>query len=217
MHKRYVCNRYEFIIIYLQNQLVNMRKQLNFNIFLVTLTVFLVLMSCENSTKEINDFLADKNLPIGVAEDINMIQKDSGKVTSRIISPLFLDFTNRKLNPYGEFPNGVKIVTIDRVTRDSVTITGNYAISYQNTGISEIIGNVVVVNHSNGAVLNSEQMYRDQKENYFFTESPFTLFTEKDTIHGVGFESNGNLTNWILNNTNGDLILEETNEKTKNE
>lgn len=190
---------------------------MNFNIFLVTLTVFLVLMSCENSTKEINDFLADKNLPIGVAEDINMIQKDSGKVTSRIISPLFLDFTNRKLNPYGEFPNGVKIVTIDRVTRDSVTITGNYAISYQNTGISEIIGNVVVVNHSNGAVLNSEQMYRDQKENYFFTESPFTLFTEKDTIYGVGFESNGNLTNWILNNTNGDLILEETNEKTKNE
>ncbi|MDO6737217.1 LPS export ABC transporter periplasmic protein LptC [Wenyingzhuangia sp. 2_MG-2023] len=178
----------------------------------VALLLFL-LASCKNSSKEINDFLADQNLPIGVAEDINMVHKDSGKVTSRMISPLLWDFTNRKLNPYFEFPKGVKIVTIDRITRDSVTITGDYAISYQNTAISEIIGNVVVVNHRNGVVLNSEQMFRDQRENYFFTETPFTLYTEKDTLHGVGFESNGDLSNWILNNTNGNIAIEDKEDK----
>lgn len=178
----------------------------------ISLLLF-ILWSCENSSKEINDFLADKNLPISVAEHINMIHKDSGKVTSRMIAPLMWDFSNRELNPYNEFPKGIKIVQIKRVTRDSVTITGDYAISYTNTGISEIIGNVVVINHSNGAILESEQMYRDQKENYFFTETPFTLYTEKDTIHGVGFESVGNLTKWILNNTSGDLNLETNNEK----
>lgn len=178
----------------------------------LALLLFL-LASCKNSSKEINDFLADQNLPIGVAEDINMVHKDSGKVTSRMISPLLWDFTNRKLNPYFEFPKGVKIVTIDRITRDSVTITGNYAISYQNTAISEIIGNVVVVNHRNGVVLNSEQMFRDQRENYFFTETPFTLYTEKDTLHGVGFESNGDLSNWILNNTNGNIAIEDKEDK----
>lgn len=177
------------------------------------LLLLFVLWSCENSSKEINDFLADKNLPISVAEHINMIHKDSGKVTSRMLAPLMWDFSNRELNPYNEFPKGIKIVQIKRITRDSVTITGDYAISYTNTGISEIIGNVVVINHSNGAILESEQMYRDQKENYFFTETPFTLYTENDTINGVGFESNGNLSNWILNNTSGDLNLETNNEK----
>lgn len=177
------------------------------------LLLLFVLWSCENSSKEINDFLADKNLPISVAEHINMIHKDSGKVTSRMAAPLMWDFSNRELNPYNEFPKGIKIVQIKRITRDSVTITGDYAISYTNTGISEIIGNVVVINHSNGAILESEQMYRDQKENYFFTETPFTLYTENDTINGVGFESNGNLSNWILNNTSGDLNLETNNEK----
>lgn len=178
-----------------------------------TFLLLFVFLSCENSSKEINDFLADRNLPIGVAEHINMVHKDSGKVTSRMIAPLLWDFSNRELNPYNEFPKGIKLVQINRVTRDSVTITGDYAVSYQDTGLSEIIGNVVVINHSNGAILNSEQMYRDQKEGYFFTETPFTLYTEKDTIHGVGFESNSNLTNWILNNTNGDLNLETNNEK----
>jgi len=171
-----------------------------------------IFSSCRNSSKEINDFLADQNLPIGLAEQINHVYKDSGKVTSRLIAPKLWDYTNRKLNPYSEFPEGIKIVTIDRITRDSVTVKGNYAISYDTTRFSEIIGDVVVVNHKNNVVLNSEQLYWDQKENYFFTESPFTIYTVKDTIHGVGFESDSGLNNWILNNTNGDFVVDNQEE-----
>ncbi|MGY5351502.1 LPS export ABC transporter periplasmic protein LptC [Wenyingzhuangia sp. IMCC45533] len=168
----------------------------------------IVTCSCKNSTKEINDFLADQNLPVGIAENINHMYKDSGSVTSRLISPLFLDFSNRKEHPYSEFPDGVKFVNINRKTRDSVTITGDYAISYANTAFSEIIGNVVIVNHSQSVTLNSEQMYWDQKENYFFTETPFVIYTEQDTINGVGFESDSGLNNWILNNTNGNFVVD---------
>jgi len=174
--------------------------------------IIALFSSCRNSSKEINDFLADQNLPIGLAEQINHVYKDSGKVTSRLIAPILWDYTNRKLNPYSEFPEGIKIVTIDRITRDSVTVEGNYAISYDTTRFSEIIGDVVVVNHKNKVVLNSEQLYWDQKENYFFTESPFTIYTAKDTIHGVGFESDSGLNNWILNNTNGDFVVDNQEE-----
>ncbi len=178
----------------------------------VLLTVF-ITYGCKNSSKEINDFLADQNLPIGVAENINHIYKDSGSVTSRLIAPVFLDYSNRELNPYSEFPKGIKIVNINRVNRDSVTITGNYAISYANTSFSEIIGDVVIVNHQEGVILSSDQMYWDQKENYFFTESPFVLYTEKDTLNGVGFESDSRLNNWILNNTNGNFVVDNKEEK----
>lgn len=167
------------------------------------------MASCKNSSKEINDFLADKNLPVGVAENMNHVYKDSGKVTSRLIAPVFWDFKNRKLNPYSEFPKGVKIVNINRVSRDSVTILGDYAISYEKTRVSEIIGHVVVINHLNGVILNTDQMYWDQKEKYYFTKSPFTIYTETDTLTGVGFESESNLSNWILNNTQGDFIVNQ--------
>ncbi|NJB82258.1 LPS export ABC transporter periplasmic protein LptC [Wenyingzhuangia aestuarii] len=191
------------------------RNKIKTNQWGISLFIMVVFFSCKNSSKEINDFLADQNLPIGVAEHINHVYKDSGRVTSRLIAPVLWDYTNRKLNPYSEFPKGVKIVSIDRITRDSVTVTGNYAVSYDLTHFSEIIGDVVVINHQNNATLNSEQMYWDQKEQYFFTESPFTLYTEKDTLHGVGFESDSGLNNWILNNTNGNFVVdnkEESNE-----
>ena len=60
----------------------------------------MMFYSCKNSSKEINDFLADQNLPIGIAENINHAYKDSGAITSRLIAPIFWDYSNRKLTPY---------------------------------------------------------------------------------------------------------------------
>lgn len=193
-----------------------MSKKSNFVFVVKSLSkitiVLLVLIGCKNSSKEINDFLADKNLPIGVTENVNYVYKDSGQVTSRIIAPLYWDFTNREANPYYEFPEGIKIVRINRLTKDSITTIGDYAISYDVTKVSEIIGNVVVINHHDGVTLNTDQMYWDQKENYYFSKSPFTIFTETDTITGVGFESKSDLSNWILNNTKGDFIVDQKEE-----
>ena len=63
------------------------------------LFVFAMFFSCINSVKEVNDFLADQNLPIGEAIALNHVYRDSGKVTLRVKSPLMLDFTNREENP----------------------------------------------------------------------------------------------------------------------
>ena len=185
---------------------------LNKRIFIKNIVVALLttmFFSCKNSNKEINDFLADKNLPIGVAKTLYHVYKDSGVVTSKMSAPLFYDYSNRKDHPYAEFPKGVKIVSIAKKSRDSVTVTGDYAISYTQTSLSEIIGNVVVVNHTEGSVMETKQMYWDQKANYFFTKHPFVIYTEQDTLRGVGFESDSSLRNWILSNTEGDFIVEE--------
>ena len=48
-------------------------------------TLFLVVMlfSCGNDLKEVQDFLADKNLPVGVAKNVNLIHTDSGSVKTK--------------------------------------------------------------------------------------------------------------------------------------
>ncbi|MDB4297137.1 LPS export ABC transporter periplasmic protein LptC [Flavobacteriaceae bacterium] len=190
-----------------------MKQNFKPHFLLVLVFISFVFGACKNSSKEINDFLADKNLPIGVSENMHHVYKESGKVTSRLTTKLLWDYSNRKLNPYSEFPKGVKIVSINKQTRDSITVLGNYAISFSTTSFSEIIGDVVITNHKDGVVLNADQMYWDQKENYFFTESAFTLFTKTDTLQGVGFESNSALDNWILNNTHGDFIVDNNTEE----
>ena len=172
---------------------------------IAVISLIAMFFSCVNSKKEVQDFLADKNLPIGVAKNINHIYKDSGRVTSKLITPLLYDFSNRKEHPYNEFPKGVKIVSINENGIDSTTITGNYALTYEKTKISEIKGNVVIINHTEKSKLETNQLFWDQKERYFFTEDGFRLTTVRDTINGFGFESKENLTEWIAKDITGKI------------
>ena len=168
------------------------------------ISIIAMLFSCTNNAKEVKDFLADKNLPIAVAKNANHVYKDSGKITSKLISPLLYDFSNRK-HSYSEFPKGIKIVTIDKNEKDSTTITGNYALTYNKTSISEIRGNVIIINHTSKSTLKTDQLFWDQKLRYFFTEANFLLVKEKDTFTGIGFESKQDLTKWIAKNVAGNL------------
>jgi LPS export ABC transporter protein LptC len=186
--------------------LIGIQQIIQKSIALVVLTV--VLFSCSNNTQEVRDFLASKNLPIGVAKDAFHVYKDSGRITSKLITPLLHDFSNRKKHPYNEFPEGIKIVNFEG--KDSVTITGNYALTYSKTAVSEIKGNVVVLNHTEKSRLETEQLFWDQNTQYFFSEKAFVLSTLKDTIYGIGFECKENLSKHLAKKTKGKLeTLEE--------
>ncbi|WP_299046732.1 LPS export ABC transporter periplasmic protein LptC [uncultured Polaribacter sp.] len=170
---------------------------------ITVILVAVVLFSCSNNTQEVKDFLASKNLPIGIAKDAFHVYKDSGRITSKLITPLLHDFSNRKEHPYNEFPKGVKIINFEG--KDSVTITGNYALTYSKTLVSEIKGDVVVYNHTEQSTLKTEQLFWDQNTNYFFSEKPFALLTQTDSIYGIGFECKEDLTEHLAKKTTGKL------------
>lgn len=176
---------------------------------IVTLLVVAMFFSCANSVKEVNDFLADKNLPVGESEEVRHVYKDSGRIVFRMNTPLLYDFSNREAHPYSEYPNGIKMVTITNFGKDSTTVTSNYAKSFKKTQISELIGDVVVVNHKDNSMLRTPQLYWDQRTNYVFTEKKFSLITDGDTIRGKGFESNMDLSGWVLKKITGDINIKE--------
>lgn len=172
---------------------------------IAVISLIAMLFSCTNDAKKVRDLLADKNLPIGVAKNAYHVYKDSGKVTSKLITPLLKDFSNRDEHPYNEFPEGIKIVSYDNDGKDSTTITGNYALSYAKTQVSEIKGNVVVFNHADSLKLETNQLFWDQREKYFFTEDGFRLTTPSSVINGYGFESKQDLSEWILKDITGEV------------
>ncbi len=167
-----------------------------------------MLFSCGNDIQEVRDFLADKNLPIGVAENVYNIHTDSGRVDIKFTAPLLYDFSNRKNHPYSEFPEGVRIVTFDK-NNDSIVIVGKYAISYTKTSISKIKGKVEIENRKEQKKLKTEQLFWDQKAKYFYTEQAFTLFTATDTIYGVGFDANEDLSLFTAKNNRGNIYINE--------
>ena len=173
----------------------------------IVLTIAM-LFSCTNDAKEVRDFLADKNLPIGESYNINHKHTDSGRVNVKMNAPIVLDFGNRSDHPYSEFPEGIKITSIEK-NGDSITIEGGYAKSYKNTEISEIRNNVVIYNYAQKNKLVTEQIYWDQKSHYYFTEKNFIFYTISDTIKGAGFEASEDLKNWWVKNQSGVINVKE--------
>ena len=187
-----------------------MLKSVNQNIKNIA-TFFMVAMffSCGNDLKEVQDFLADKNLPIGVAKNVNLIHTDSGRVTAKVITPLLHDYSNRTEHPYKEFPEGLKIITFDKYG-DSITLIADYSKTYIKTGISEAINNVVITNHKNKTKLFTEQLFWDQTTHYIYTEKAFRLITKTDTINGKGFESNEDLSKVTMKDISGSVYVNES-------
>ncbi len=167
-----------------------------------------MLFSCTNDVKEVRDFLADKNLPIGEAFNINHKHTDSGRINIKMKAPVMLDFDNRNAHPYSEFPEGIKITTIEK-NGDSITIEGGYAKSFKKTEVAEIKNNVVIYNYTEKTKLETEQIFWDQKTHYFFTEKKFTFYTLTDTIHGTGFEASEDLKIWWVKNQSGVINIKE--------
>tara|TARA_R110001583_G_scaffold52824_1_gene163642 strand:+ start:3544 stop:4104 length:561 start_codon:yes stop_codon:yes gene_type:complete len=172
--------------------------------------VFSIAMffSCTNDPKEVKDFLADKNLPIGEATDINLKHTDSGRVDVRMKAPLMLDFGNRENHPYSEFPKGIIITTIEK-NGDSTVIQGDYAKTYGKTSVAEIKNNVVIYNYAKKNKLETSEIYWDQITHYFFTEKRFTFFTATDTIYGTGFEATEKLDVWWVKNQSGVIEIKD--------
>lgn len=174
---------------------------------IATLFLVAILFSCKNNAKEVQDFLADKNLPIGITEKVHFVHTDSARVTMKMYTLLMRDFSNRKAHPYFEFPKGIKITTLER-NGDSVTIAGDYALRYLKTKVSEITKNVVIRNYAQKLRLETSQLYWDENTNYFFTDKEFTFYTNTDTIYGVGFESKDNLSEWWVKDIRGKVNFE---------
>ncbi len=176
---------------------------------IATIIIVAMFFSCGNDLKEVQDFLAEKNLPIGSAKNVHLVHTDSGKVKTILTAPVMHDFSNREDHPYTLFPDGVQIVSFD-AKGDSVILTAGYSISFANTGISEVKDSVKIVNPAEKTKLFTSQLFWDSNEHYIYTEKKFTLITKFDTIHGEGFESNEDLTRVNMKSIKGSVYVEES-------
>ncbi len=188
-----------------------MRKKFSYKLLNIA-TIFIVAMffSCGNEIKDVEDFLAVKNLPIGIVKNVNLIHTDSGRIQTKLIAPVMYDFSNRKNHPYIEFPEGIEITTFDK-NKDSVILLADYSISFNKTNISEVKYNVQVINPADGTKLSTNQLFWDANEHYIYTEKAFTLITKSDTINGIGFESNEDLTKVNMKSVSGTVYINENN------
>ena len=142
---------------------------------LVTVLAVTGLFSCESNFKDVQRINSVAFSPSGEADSVDLKYTDSGKIKAILVSPKMLDFSNAKY-PFTEFPKGVHVTLFDESQQKSY-VDADYAITYAKTDIIDLQGNVRITS-SDGKLLQTDQLYYDQKNEWFFTEKHFKYTDE---------------------------------------
>jgi LPS export ABC transporter protein LptC len=154
--------------------------------FILTLIpVALGLFSCESNFREVQKMGLSEFAPSGDADSFNLKYTDSGKIKANLKASKMLDYATVAY-PFTEFPQGIDLTLFDDAGKKTY-IKSNYAISYKGTEIIDLQKQVKIYNDS-GEMLETEQLYYDQKNEWFFTERKFKFTSSKGISYGEGID-----------------------------
>ncbi|MEW5676886.1 LPS export ABC transporter periplasmic protein LptC [Flavobacterium enshiense] len=162
-----------------------------------------LFFSCEGNFKEVQSINRTTFAPTGEADNVNLKYTDSGKIKAILVSPKLLDYSNLKY-PFTEFPKGIQVTLYDEKAQKSYAVS-DYAITYAKTDIIDLQGNVKITSHD-GKILETEQLYYDQKNEWFFTEKHFK-FTDAagGYLEGPGVDFSKDFKVFNMQNSQGQV------------
>ena len=156
----------------------------NVLLLLFFLTYF-ALTSCESNFRDVQRMGFAEFSPSGEADQINLKYTDSGRITANLVSPKMLDYATVRY-PFTEFPKGMHLTLYDKNGKDTY-IDAKYAVSFKETNLIDL-QNTVKISNQEGQLLETEQLYYDQKNEWFFTEKKFKFTSPKGISYGEGID-----------------------------
>ena len=124
-------------------------------------------------------------VPNGEAEDFNLKYTDSGRIKSVLLSPQMLDYASVEY-PFTQFPKGIDLTMYDAKGKKTF-VKSNYAITFKATQIIDLQGNVTITNED-GQKMVTQQLYFDQKAEWFFTDEKYSFTSPTGSLNGEGVD-----------------------------
>ncbi|HKK12998.1 MAG TPA: LPS export ABC transporter periplasmic protein LptC [Flavobacteriaceae bacterium] len=166
-----------------------------------------IFFSCKNNFKDVQQIGVLQNGPVGEAKNINLKYTDSGKLKANLLSPKMLDYSNRDF-PFSEFPEGIHLDLFDDDNHKSVVLA-DYAISYSETDLIDLQGNVVLMTYTKDTLF-AQQMYYDQQRQQLFTNSAVSFsFASGNTGKGNIFDSDIRFENYQILEGSGSADIDQ--------
>ena len=98
-----------------------------------------------------------------------------------------MDYTNLSFQ-YAEFPEGLKVVFFDTERNENI-ITADYGLIYTATDLIDLRRNVILES-SDGSVLETDQLFWDAENEWLFTERPFTFKNQDYDLNAIRLDTN---------------------------
>lgn len=104
--------------------------------------------------------------------------------------------------PIGISPEGIYVEKFDTLFQTEASIKADTAYYYDKKGLWELIGNVEVESLQ-GEHFETSQLFWDQKQEKVYSDKFMRIEQEDKIITGIGFESNQDMTQYKIFNSQG--------------
>lgn len=172
----------------------------------IALAILAVFTNCESNLKDVQKINLSEFSPSGEADSITLKYTDSGRIKAVLIASKMLDYATVKY-PFTDFPNGINVTLYDQNAKKTY-IRSDYAIQFKGTDLIDLQGNVKISTEDN-QVLETQQLYFDQKNSWFYTDGKFKFSAPKGVSNGEGIDFNKDFTIMNTQNFSGEIEQSE--------
>jgi LPS export ABC transporter protein LptC len=176
-------------------------------ISLLLLVALIPFTSCENDIEVIKSLSGDQLLPSQSMINAEIIYTDSARLQLRITAPEIHNYSNAA-EKYTEFPRGVFAEFFDRAGNVESQLNSKYAIYYTDNELWEAKDSVVVIN-SEGEILNTDQLYWDERLKIIYSNAFVRITRPQEVIMGEGFEADETFSRWKIKKIQGTIYIQD--------
>lgn len=167
-----------------------------------------LLPSCSGGKKELGEAILERDsLPGMKTLGVNTLISDSGVIRYRLEAEEW-DIFDRKNPPYWAFEKGVYLEQFDSLQQVDASIKADTAYYYEKEKLWELRSNVFIKNQK-GEKFNTELLFWNQRTQQVYSDKYIRIEQTDNIITGYGFESNQQLTKYVIHNSGGVFPIEE--------
>lgn len=170
--------------------------------------MLICLSSCHQEKKFYADAVDDRaSMPVLDTRDVQTLISDSGVTRYRIKAPVWQIYDKAK-PAYWEFPEGVYLEKFASDLSVDAFLEADYGYYDQDAESWHLLGNVHALNLE-GERFDTPELYWNQQDERVYSDSVITITKKTSEIHGIGFDSNSDMTKYTIRQVTGIIPIEE--------
>lgn len=188
-------------------------KSLNITAAFLAAVMFVIFPACSGKDKNLAKAISENDtLPSMTSLGVTTLISDSGITRYKVVTEEWL-IHDKKKTPYWAFEKGIYLEKFDTLFRIDASIKADTAYYHEKKKLWELKGNVQILSQ-HGDKFQTDQLFWDEKMKSVYSDKFIQIEQEDKIIKGYGFESNQDLTEYVIKNTTGVFTIEDTSPTT---
>ena len=159
-----------------------------------------VLVSCTNDPKLVQEFVSDKQQPIEQIKGAELLHTENGKVKVRVVASRIERFQD--IEPSLIFSDHLEVYFYNDSSQLQSTLVADYASIDEGKKIMLAQNNVILIS-SDDKKLETDELIWDENKNKIYTDKKVKISTSKEVIYGEGFTSTPDFKKYSITKING--------------